>query len=209
MKEIYQAISDCQKELTNPHKDQTAVIKGVSKSGSAYEKKYSYSDLSTILNHIRPVLAKFGLAIVQPMQVVDGKTYLVTKLIHSSGQSIDSVYELLPKASAQEFGSQMTYARRYAICALVGVAAEDDDDGEMASKKTDQTQIPDTGLEMLGKNVLPEGPLRGITVKDAWQYRKIDSMKYAQELKDILSTGKKIHQALASFVSYGEHKGLI
>lgn len=67
----------------------------------------------------------------------DGGTWLYTLLIHSSGQWIESRVRLVPKqANEQSIGSSVTYFRRYAYAALVGVVTEDeDDDGEMAMQE--------------------------------------------------------------------------
>lgn len=97
---------------------------------------YSYADLSDILDAIRPHLAANGLSMIQPI-VADGATeLLVTRLLHLSGQWIESTYPLASYERPQETGSAITYARRYALAALLGIAAEDDDDGTAAQTAT-------------------------------------------------------------------------
>ena len=123
MGEIATALAKCQAELTNPPKTKTA---------NAGKYTYRYADLAEIIDHVRPVMAKHGLAIVQMVTVIEERNFLVSRLLHTSGQYIESVYPLPRQAGSQEMGSAITYARRYSLCALLGIAAEEDDDGEKA-----------------------------------------------------------------------------
>jgi uncharacterized protein (DUF3820 family) len=71
--------------------------------------------------------------VTQPTTIINGQTALVTTLLHSSGQWVRGVYPVNPiKNDPQAIGSAITYARRYALASIVGVVAEEDDDGEMA-----------------------------------------------------------------------------
>ncbi len=79
---------------------------------------------------IREPLSANGLSIVQqPIDGATGGVLLRTILLHSSGQALESQFTmpLKPNASAQDVGSALTYARRYTLMALVGIAPEDDD----------------------------------------------------------------------------------
>lgn len=96
---------------------------------------YGYATLAQVLDLVRPVLAKHGLAIVQIPVVADARTAGVrTVLIHSSGERLESEL-LLPVArgDAQGVGSAVSYSRRYAIASLLAIATEEDDDGQAAS----------------------------------------------------------------------------
>ena len=88
-----------------------------------------YTTISSILEVVKEALSKNGLAVVQaPMPCESGNICLRTTLMHSSGQWIAS--QLTMKAdnsSPQKIGSVMTYARRYALAAILGVGQEDDD----------------------------------------------------------------------------------
>ena len=92
----------------------------------------NYADLSDVLEVLREPLAENELAVVQmPVEDVKG-TALITTLTHSSGEWFRSKLYITPKAKdAQSVGSAITYARRYALSAITGVGAEDDD-GEKA-----------------------------------------------------------------------------
>ena len=92
----------------------------------------SYADLTGIMDTVRLPLAKAGLSIVQ---LLNGDT-ITTMLVHASGQSIASHTPIMAtKSDAQGYGSGVTYSRRYALCAILSVAADDDDDGNSAAAK--------------------------------------------------------------------------
>lgn len=95
--------------------------------------KSKYADLAGIRDTVTPVLSKHGLSIVQFTQLTNIGFCLITRLLHESGQYIEGQYplpELLDKPQAM--GSAVTYARRYTLSAMCGIAAEEDDDGEAA-----------------------------------------------------------------------------
>lgn len=88
--------------------------------------KFSYAPLDEVLAATRPALTGNGLSLSQLL--ADGS--LRTVLLHSSGEWIASEISLPPRpAKMQELGSILTYLRRYALVALLGVASEEDDDG--------------------------------------------------------------------------------
>ncbi len=93
---------------------------------------YRYADLASVLDTVSGPLAVNGLSLVQPIGYQDGHMILRTVLLHVSGEWIDSEYPIPAFARAQEQGSAITYARRYAASAFLGIAAEDDDDGKAA-----------------------------------------------------------------------------
>jgi len=96
--------------------------------------KSKYADLSEVWDACREPLSNNGLAVTQIVSEENEKQALVTILGHSSGQWIKSVMALpIQKPGPQEIGSCITYCRRYALAAIVGVY-QDDDDGESAQK---------------------------------------------------------------------------
>ncbi len=129
MDKLAPALAAAQGEMTNPKKTKTALVR--MKSGGTY--KYRYADLSEILDHVRPVLSRHKLAVTQLVLTEAARTVLLTRLLHESGQYLDATYLLPTGAAAQEMGSAVTYARRYSLSAILGIAAEDDDDGEKAN----------------------------------------------------------------------------
>jgi ERF superfamily len=124
--ELATALARAQGEITGALKD----------SANPFFKS-KYSDLASCWDACRAALSKNGLAVTQfPMTDPTG-TYLVTSLLHSSGQWMRSNFALNPKDdSSQAVGSAITYARRYALCAVVGVA-QIDDDGNAASGRSE------------------------------------------------------------------------
>ena len=94
--------------------------------------KSRYVDLSDGLDAIRECLSKNGLAFIQGTSISDNMIVLNTRITHKSGQWLESDYPVGGLGRPQEMGSAMTYARRYALFSLVGVAGEDDDDGNAA-----------------------------------------------------------------------------
>lgn len=100
--------------------------------------KSKYADLASIIDAVREPFAKHELSFAQYVQI-SGETgvphALVTKLMHSSGESIlGEIPLILTKNDMQGLGSAITYARRYGLAAIAGVA-QDDDDGNLATQR--------------------------------------------------------------------------
>lgn len=98
--------------------------------------KSSYADLSAVWEVAQKPLADNGLAVMQPISsTVDGRSvHVTTLLVHVSGEWVSSTFTLTPKAdkaepfiSPQALGSAVTYGRRYALAAMLGIVSEDDD----------------------------------------------------------------------------------
>lgn len=90
--------------------------------------KSKYVPLDAVLDAIAEPLRNNGIAILQPTTIQDARTVLVTRLVHETGEWIEGRYPVHPvKSDPQGEGSALTYARRYALMALVGIAPEDDD----------------------------------------------------------------------------------
>jgi len=97
--------------------------------------KSKFADLAAVWEAIREPLSANGLSIVQLPTVDANKVTLTTLLLHASGQWIRSDLTMVAAQNTpQGIGSCITYARRYALSAVVGVVAELDDDGNGASK---------------------------------------------------------------------------
>lgn len=97
--------------------------------------KSRYADFSSCMDACRQPLSDNGLAIIQSCETRDGKLSLITTLAHISGQWIRSEFPIVSaKMDSQGIGSAMTYAKRYSLCGMCGVVADEDvdDDGESA-----------------------------------------------------------------------------
>lgn len=96
-----------------------------------------YADLASIVQAASPILAGCGLAVTQLTEADasnSGHVNLTTMLLHSSGQYMGSTFSMQPvKQDPQAYGSAITYARRYALCSILGLAPDEDDDGNAAS----------------------------------------------------------------------------
>lgn len=97
--------------------------------------KNRYASLAEVIETMKPVLAKHGLAIVQmPAVRMDIGPVLMTRILHQSGEWIEEEYPINPiKNDPQGFGSAITYARRYTLPGILMIASEEDDDGNVAS----------------------------------------------------------------------------
>jgi len=104
--------------------------------------KSSFADLASVWQACREPLAKNGLAVSQTLDLAGERQVLITTLGHSSGQWIKSMIALpIQRPGPQELGSSLTYCRRYALAAIVGVY-QDDDDAEVAQAPYRQPAPP-------------------------------------------------------------------
>lgn len=120
--EIAAALAKAQAEIENPTFNKTNP-----------HFKSQYADLASVLNAVRPALSKHGIAIMQMSGMEEAGVVLYTRLTHSSGQWIQSVYPVTISQKHQDIASAMTYAKRISLSAMAGVAGEDDDDGNAAN----------------------------------------------------------------------------
>jgi hypothetical protein len=123
------ALAKAQAELINPEKSHTATIR-TARPGEA-ERTFRYAPLSSGLDIVRKTLGQHEIATVQTTAIdqAAGILNLTTMLAHASGEWIASDWPVCPIAeiaSPQRMGAALTYARRYALFTLVGIAGEDD-----------------------------------------------------------------------------------
>ena len=123
--------------------------------------KSKYADLAAVCDACMPALNANGIAVVQPMLESEFGRWVVTKFIHSSGGVLECPIPLiLGKNDMQGLGSAITYARRYGLMALAGIAPEDDD-GNAAAASAPKTNRAAQGLHDAWKDSvldsLPEG----------------------------------------------------
>ena len=97
--------------------------------------KSKYAALPDVVAHASPVLSKHGLAVSQFISNQNGLDTLVTYLLHKSGQFMSHTMLLhMVKEDPQAQGSAVTYARRYAYMSVLGLVADEDDDGQRATQ---------------------------------------------------------------------------
>lgn len=132
-----------------------AVMSGATKDSTNPHFRNKYADLGAVWDAARAPLSENGLSVVQfPGEVVDGRMTLTTQLIHSSGEWMrDTMAIPLPKADPQGAGSAITYARRYALAAVVGVCPEDDD-GNAASRQAPRQEVTEARINDDQRSIL-------------------------------------------------------
>jgi hypothetical protein len=123
------ALAKAQAELVNPEKSLTATITA-GRPGEG-ERTFRYAPLSSGLDIVRKTLGQHEIATMQTTAIdqASGLVNLTTVLAHASGEWIASDWPVCPiaeMASPQRMGAALTYARRYALFTLVGIAGEDD-----------------------------------------------------------------------------------
>lgn len=145
--------------------------------------KSTFCRLTDLINASRSALTKYGLSVVQYPNSDAEATYLVTKLLHASGESITSqVKMVLDKPSdVQSFGKVMTYLKRYSYAAIVGIAIadeQDDDDGNTTAGHTSYQQPASTGTISEKQLGMLKALLNGNTEKEGkiCAFYKIDSL---------------------------------
>ena len=121
--DIYKALIEFQKKCPEISLDSEVAFKSV---------KFKYASLPHIIKTIRPIMASCGL----------GFTHLVSSngvmcvLVHESGQSIQSEpFKLTSGTDPKDQGGAITYSKRYTLCAMLGICAEDDQDAPKSGKK--------------------------------------------------------------------------
>lgn len=144
--------------------------------------KSKYADLAEVWKAAREPLSKNTLAVVQLTQGGPETVSIETVLVHSSGQWIRSELTLKPvKADPQGIGSAITYGRRYAMAAIIGITQEDDDanaasgkPGKKAKQDTDlQKSIDEAATEAIKKGAMTEEQVAKAKVKYANDPQKL------------------------------------
>ncbi|MBR1154586.1 ERF family protein [Bradyrhizobium sp. JYMT SZCCT0428] len=134
------ALSKAQSELANPEKTLTATLPGAVPGGP--EKTFRYASLASGLELVRKCLGQHEIATVQATGIDrdTGLIRLTTTLVHASGEWMSSDWPVCPvgeTASPHRMGAALTYARRYGLFTLVGIAGEDDLDAPDLSSSND------------------------------------------------------------------------
>jgi len=143
--------------------------------------KSKYAPLPEILNDVRPLLSKHGLSLLQAPSGDGDKIVITTLLMHESGEWIETCPLILKadKATAQGAGSAITYGRRYALSAILGISSEDDDDGNQATKTADKK---------------PPTPPKTVSQKPTDAPTKVNFAGFWVETKKLGFTREQVHQ---------------
>lgn len=179
--------SESVKELAAALCKAQGALKGAVKDTANPFFKSKYADLASVWDAVREPFSANGLSIVQVTLPSEGnEIVLETTLMHSSGEWVSGVLSLpVSKADAQGYGSAMTYARRYGLAAITGVAPEDDD-GNAAAKAAPKTDAAKSAA--LSMRHTPTG--------GTWESQSVDMQIYlteiAQAVSDWLAAGKAV-----------------
>lgn len=132
------ALAKAQGSYGEVKRDKHAIVTKEGKQG--YE--YDYADLASVIAAVRPALSANGIAFLQTTNIDGNWAVVTTRLLHASGEWIESISEVptSERPTPQAIGSAITYARRYGLSSLCGVASEQDDDGQAAGARQDRQQ---------------------------------------------------------------------
>lgn len=145
-------IGELSKALTAFQKDAPKIVKDKTAKVGSYS--YSYADLAGIWDKIRGGLADNKLSVIQSPTSINGQQALTTVVAHESGQWIEDTMELkIVQETPQGQGSAISYARRYALTAMLGLVADDDND---ARDHQGLSGIQKRRLFDTAKKVMPE-----------------------------------------------------
>jgi hypothetical protein len=197
------------KELAVAMAKAQAQVKTALKDSKNPAFKSSYADLASIWDACREALNKNGLSIIQRTDFSEQDIWLETMLLHVSGDSISSRYPLRPlKQDPQGYGSALTYAKRYTLASMVGVVADEDDDGNAASGRTnghaDNSRQPDrsqAARAFVTESIKAIGGLKTENALDDWYAEnapKLGRLKenYPEEAKMVQGALVEQRQAL-------------
>lgn len=134
--------------------------------------KAKFADLASVRDAAMPALTANGIAVVQTLDATaEGATFVRTRLMHASGQWIESLCPIPNGGDMQKMGSAITYARRYSLSAICGIAADEDDDANAVS--------PQANTKPQAVVKVPEGYDDWLADLEAVAVEGIDALKAA------------------------------
>lgn len=204
--QIAMALATAQAGMAGVTKNRTVTVK--TDTGSY---TFDYATLDNIIAEVRAPLTANGLWFTQTLESGDeGKYRLVTTLVHKSGQWLASETPIVVqdgKNKNQMFGSALTYMRRYALAAMLGVASEDDDDANEAdgnSIKDRQDRAPKSQAPIYNngpKTAAPNGK-NGKTTAADWADNAIEAINTAKDAKTLKEWKSKNRATIEKLAMY-------
>lgn len=170
-------------------------VENATKASTNPHFKSRYADLAEVLNTVRPVFSKHGLAIVQSTGFDGGMVSVTTALVHKEGGYITSVASCTPaKTDGQGVGAATTYLRRYSLAAACGVAQEDDDGQSAAHGKAPAPAFAKPSNQLLDllaatEDATSEEALRGLykATENLSEYEKGEARKAIVQKRSTLT----------------------
>lgn len=193
---IAAALAKAQGEFAPVEKNRT--VKVETKTGGSYT--FAYATLDAVLAATRPALAKHGIALTQ---LVDNG-WLRTILIHESGESLETDLSLPNVESPQAFGSALTYMRRYAVVAILGVCAEEDDDGNAAEGNNVTGKADRPPVRSMSKTMPkdPPGVMRPEAAAEAAHEKRVRELADAMQPLFASTDAKERKKAAAIWIGW-------
>jgi len=173
IKELASALKDFQAEVKNP--------KNVANNPFFNSK---YAPLDEVINTVKEPLSKHGLSYIQMPNSEDGALVAITTmLLHESGEWIESEPLKLKsdKPTAQGSGSSITYARRYQISAMIGIASEDEDDGNTTAHTISEAKEPEKITKEQAEEIRSLSKEKKISEEYICKFRKVNKFEDLQE----------------------------
>lgn len=168
---IVPALLKAQQAIGAVVKDKTGKV--LTKSGREYE--YKYSDLASVIEHVKGPLNENGIVFIQTLGGDATGISVTTRLFHESGQWLEGTIYMAVQGSPQVLGSAITYSKRYSLQSMTGLPSEDDD-GKAAGDKPNGADRPNTANQ---------GP-RELLGKPAYEACDTETQKWLHETKDKL-----------------------
>ena len=140
-KDLYQALIKSQILFPEIKKNRTVNFGNV---------RYKYADFDTLIQAVRPILNKNGLFLTQPIKTEENNiTFVETKIVHQSGQSISSKLEIKLPADPKQAGAIISYFKRYCLESTLGISTNEDTDATVqeAPKSVDKPKSKSTGAK--------------------------------------------------------------
>ena len=181
----------------------------MNKTNPYYDSRYA--DLGAVIQATKPVLLKHGLAVFQALTNVEEKVGVTTRLLHTSGQFMEETIVIPIPASknpAQDAGKIITYFKRYAWSAILGLNTEEDDDAngldKKAEKKSSSAPVEDAQLILLKNKIVA---LCGeLSVDDAHKAKVVEVIESITGIKNPKKIAK-MEVATTLFNKLTEMKG--
>lgn len=166
--EIAKALAKFQSEVSDPNRTKENAF-----------LKSKYVTLDSLLQAVRPVLANNGLSFLQVPFTGADVVSVTTMLLHESGEWLESDPFTLPlmKKDPQGVGSVVTYARRYSLSSILGVAWDEDDD----SQSNNETEL----IKGIKHEISELAKIKGVTKENAVSYMKTTFNKSSTEFLDL------------------------
>jgi hypothetical protein len=185
-----------------------AEIEGVTKDKVNPHFKSKYADLSSVLETVRPVFARYNMAVTQETAPSEDGVIVETVVLHTSGEErrFGKLYVPANKRDAQGAGSALTYARRYSLMTALGIPAEDDD-GNAAVKSYRAAEPTQDGGNPTGERQpgdMSDSALRGCIKTLVHNLNGVSSLQEYEELLELEDAAKTIEQCRRRFPAWWE-----